>query len=57
VVFRVTANGAVTESQTISGDAGAKGFGVCGPVHTVRVTTPLTGGVKEFAIGEFSIGK
>jgi hypothetical protein len=57
VSIRVTANGSVMASQTISGDAGAKGFGVCGPVHTVRVNTPLLGGLQDFAIGEFSIGE
>ncbi|MFG0283484.1 MAG: hypothetical protein ACF8R7_03600 [Phycisphaerales bacterium JB039] len=57
VQIRVSVNGGDAVSQTVSGAGGAKGFGVCGPVHSVTVSTPLLGGVKDFAIGEFSIAQ
>jgi hypothetical protein len=52
--FRITVNGgAPTTVETITGDSGAKGFGFCGPLHSVTVRA--VDGVTDFAIGEFGI--
>ena len=55
ILFRATVNGSDTVTQTINGDGGAKGFGACGPVHSITISTPRLGTVKDFAIGEFAI--
>ncbi len=53
IEFEITRDGGDSVTDSIHGQAGAKGFGFCGGVSTVNVRT--TDGFTDFAVGEFGI--